>query len=502
MSGADGMKANAKEALTSRDSAESDAGAAGRVHLSRALYMPEYDFQPREEAPSAEVMIAATPRSGSTAFCLSLWRTGLLGAPLEYANFGVQDRIGRWARKSGEAWRYWDEIKRARTGPNGVFSYKFFIPNYLDLRRTAPELLPRISPSHVIYFTREDTLAQAISYSKAAKSGIWFGGATGTTPAVEFDPQHIRDCYFSILRQRQSWEQVFELTNATVLRVSYEEFLRDRRATAQRVARFVLGENATTAAIDIPDILIQRDEESVAWKERLKGVEDAWRAEQDVNTERRRREVRRSRSRQENMVRRPPGGSGLSWSPERQVIFHNRRVYAHDGSTDTEPSHDLAHVLIGMGSSLLWCPRGSDDEVRISEFNAVFLEHLLSTAYECVMCRSISLQEILPKALRHARWFVQEHYAPFPMATEEAYRQFCTGIDPATLADLSPYFFMQKDRERVGNHRRRVWEMRLKRRPPVELSERGHQFQAAVLAVLNSITARQVRLDVLAQIPA
>jgi hypothetical protein len=102
------------------------------------------------------------------------------------------------------------------------------------------------------------------------------------------------------------------------------------------------------------------------------------------------------------------------------VIFHRRRVYVHDGFTNTEPSHDLAHVLIGMGSSLLWCPRGSDDEVRISEFNAVFLEHLLSTAYECVMCRSISLQEILPKALRHARWFVQEHYAPFPMATEEA----------------------------------------------------------------------------------
>src|SRR5579859_1258482 len=142
------MKANAKEIPPGRGSAESDAGAAGRVHLSRTLYMPEYDFQPREQAPSAEVMIAATPRSGSTTFCLSLWRTGVLGAPLEYANSGVQDRIGRWSRKLGEAGRYWDEIKRVRTGPNGVFSYKFFIPNYLELRRAAPELLPRISPSH------------------------------------------------------------------------------------------------------------------------------------------------------------------------------------------------------------------------------------------------------------------------------------------------------------------------------------------------------------------
>jgi hypothetical protein len=101
---------------------------SSRMHVSRALYFRDFDFPKWIEPPArCELMIAATPRSGSSAFCLELWRTGVLGAPLEYANFGILEKIGRWMKRNGEMTEYWREVQSVRTGANGVFSYKFFI---------------------------------------------------------------------------------------------------------------------------------------------------------------------------------------------------------------------------------------------------------------------------------------------------------------------------------------------------------------------------------------
>jgi hypothetical protein len=94
-------------------------GSTG-VHVSTALYCEEYDFQSRLAPPATELMVAATPRSGSTAFCLELWRTGVLGAPLEYANFELLGRIQRWKTAHERVTQYWRELQGLRTSTNGV----------------------------------------------------------------------------------------------------------------------------------------------------------------------------------------------------------------------------------------------------------------------------------------------------------------------------------------------------------------------------------------------
>src|SRR6185437_1637932 len=190
-------------------------------------------------------------------------------------------------------------------------------------------------------------------------------------------------------------------------------------------------------------------------------------------------------------LRQAPTGTGFWWLPERQIMFHDGRIYTHDGPTETLPSHDLAHLLVAMSSNLPWCPSGSDAEVRISEFNAAVLENLLSYTYEHVTLRPIGLEAILPRTLRYACWFVEKHYAPFPVPLEDAFGRFCMGINVEVMTTLSHYFFMQKERERQSEGRDGAWEVRLTCEPRARLDPPIGQFQALIQSALQFMRARQ-----------
>jgi hypothetical protein len=201
-------------------------------------------------------------------------------------------------------------------------------------------------------------------------------------------------------------------------------------------------------------------------------------------------ELRKAKDRQESLLRRTPAGSGFSWVLDRQIMFHSRRIYVNDGPTDTMPSHDLAHLLVGMTSDLPWCPTGADAEVRVSEFNAAVLENLLSYAYEHIVCQSVRADAVLPKTLEYAQWFVERHYAPFPISFEEACRRFGLGINVDAIANLSHYFFTQKDSERRHAGHKGPWEMRLIHRPPTGLDRPVQEYQLLIRMTLQLMKTR------------
>lgn len=100
------------------------------AHLIGQLYSEAYDLLARKDRPKTRYMVASIPRSGSTYFCLQMWRQGVFGAPMEYINFPrlrrLIDRLG-----SGDVVRHWRRVQRVRTTPNGVFGYKSFVPDLL-----------------------------------------------------------------------------------------------------------------------------------------------------------------------------------------------------------------------------------------------------------------------------------------------------------------------------------------------------------------------------------
>ncbi len=238
------------------------------MHVSDLLYTSRFDFPSRRAWPTIQLMVATVPRSGSTAFCLELWRTGLLGAPLEYANLKMMNHDVRWKAALRRESDYWRLLQRARTGPNGVFSYKFFVQGYVEILKEKPKLLHRISPTHVIYLTREDKLAQAVSYSRAIRSGAWFANVPIRKPC-EYDGAHIRECLDALSVQEQSWEHVFDMTSANPLRVTYEGFLASPRSTVQAALEYVVPGSPPGDPLQIPPLEIQRDMISDDWKHRF-----------------------------------------------------------------------------------------------------------------------------------------------------------------------------------------------------------------------------------------
>jgi len=236
------------------------------MHTINRLYTAEFDFQEHESPPTKTLMLATIPRSGSTFFAECLWRTGKLGSPMEYAN--LPNRSEMFNRLGASDWcDYWDKVKRVRTSPNGVFSYKMFGRNLLEISREHRDLYWKIASTHVVYLTRDDVLGQAISYSRAIKSKAWFAGVKNAR-GVEYSGAHIAACIRSIHQQRAFWESAFTLADADVLRISYEDFLRNQDATLRRIVSFVGESYCADTELTIPMIEKQRDEISEEWRQR------------------------------------------------------------------------------------------------------------------------------------------------------------------------------------------------------------------------------------------
>jgi Family of unknown function (DUF6065) len=179
----------------------------------------------------------------------------------------------------------------------------------------------------------------------------------------------------------------------------------------------------------------------------------------------------------------------MNWTPERQSIRVGDREFSHDGPICTHPSHDLAHLLIAANGNLPWAPEGDKGTIKIAEYNAVFLEHLLNNAYNSIIQGQNRTQIAFELALRHARWFVEKHFAPFPLSAEEAYCQFCAYIDPDKIANLSNYFYEQKKAERAdADYMRKSWQIVFNSDTQPTIQEHnGIVFQALVQGLIGRL---------------
>ena len=180
---------------------------------------------------------------------------------------------------------------------------------------------------------------------------------------------------------------------------------------------------------------------------------------------------------------RPPVKLSMKWTPDRQSICRDELEFNHDGPTTTDPSHAIAHLLVAASGSLPWAPVGDRDAIKLAEYNAVFLEHLLTNTYNSVVSREPDSREAFSRTLTHARWFVEKHFAPFPILPEEAYCELCRHIDGETVIGLSYYFFEQKRAERADpEYKRKPWILDITSAAdyPVPVDQSGREFKLAV----------------------
>ncbi len=85
---------------------------------------------------------------------------------------------------------------------------------------------------------------------------------------LNYSYDHIVECKNLIRRQMEDWEYIFDLTKTNVVRVTYEQWLRDKEAVIVNVAAIVTG-SETMKRLAIPRTSIQRDNISRDWNRRL-----------------------------------------------------------------------------------------------------------------------------------------------------------------------------------------------------------------------------------------
>lgn len=230
------------------------------------LYRRDYDLPVVAEGARQTYMVASIPRSGSTYFVLRLWAAGAFGAPLEYVNMNTNRPVFNRV-PNATLDEYWSQLQRIRTGRNGVFGYKMFIPNYREVSQREDAFLKRIAPDHVVYFTREDKAAQAVSYARAIQTKRWFAIAKEVNePTYDFEFIHKQE--LSVIRQEAAWEQIFALTETAPLRVGYSEILNDEEGALDRIAAFMGVEYDRDRRIDIARLDRQSDSLNDEWIER------------------------------------------------------------------------------------------------------------------------------------------------------------------------------------------------------------------------------------------
>ena len=237
------------------------------------MYDSEWDFFTRHEPPTRRYILATMPRAGSTLCSIRLWQTGLLGAPLEYLNFGLArglfERLGypvaEIRKDAGRVAGYWRNLQCLRSSPNGVFGCKVFVTNLTYMANQVPDFLQCIRPTHVIYLTRADIVGQAISYSRAQRSSAWFGGARSVC-APEYDFEHVRSCLLSLCGQMAVWERLFKSWGVSPLRVYYEQVCTRPRWIVHAVAGHLDVALDAAAKMSMPLLVRQADRTSDAWR--------------------------------------------------------------------------------------------------------------------------------------------------------------------------------------------------------------------------------------------
>ena len=240
-------------------------------------YEGKFDFPARAQGPEIPYLLASAPRAGSTHFSHVLWRTGCLGAPLEYLNFEPLGPYGFAATSPSLQQQLWRSVLRRRCSPNGVFGLKAFSMQFEQLQQmnrplledVLATILPREGPRRIVYLRRHDRVAQAVSYARAALSGIWRKEqeAAGAAP-IEYSQEGLESAEQGIALQEGVWERMFDDLRIEPLRVWHEDVLADAEAAVREVADYVGVTIEPQAAVRVPEIEKQSRGDAQEWIER------------------------------------------------------------------------------------------------------------------------------------------------------------------------------------------------------------------------------------------
>ena len=172
-------------------------------------------------------IVASSYRSGSNYFCWELWRTGVLGAPVEFLNpyDALPVLMNRF--KAASPADYIAKLIERRSSKNGVFGLKTHSHHFEVFLKQYPQLLEALAPVTFIHISRRNTLAQAVSMAKALQTDFWTSRIESERPPLQYDRELIAKCLEEVEQQELKWPRWFEAHRIEPFRVVYEDLIAD-----------------------------------------------------------------------------------------------------------------------------------------------------------------------------------------------------------------------------------------------------------------------------------
>jgi LPS sulfotransferase NodH len=224
----------------------------------------QFEFDRRE--PVRSYVICSMQRSGTELLSHMLAGTMLAGVPHEYLRQDLMARLKEsWGIELETLDDYLRELTLRKTSPNGVFGLKALWNQYLMAvgeDRDPTELLPNAS---FVHLRREDRVRQAVSWTKALKTGSWLSVIPEERAEPEFDRAQIERIVRRIEEGEAGWERVFERYGITPFRLTYEELATDPAAKAREVLEFTGVELPADFDVQQPVLKRQADTLSDEW---------------------------------------------------------------------------------------------------------------------------------------------------------------------------------------------------------------------------------------------
>ena len=262
-----------------------------RERLAVALHLIER----RDRQPSSVVVVASTPRTGSTLLCRTLNRTGVVGELHEALNNRSLLRAARrWGAPKARPWslaahawrrrrmedfsdwypfsrrslrRYLFVVGRRRQTPNGVFAFKVHgLQFQKTLHRHGIDLHQWGVPVTWLRIRRRDRVAQAVSNARALQTTQFIHTQT-TRGAAKYDAELIADCLEQNTLGEAFWDEYLPANGITPIEVWYEDLAADPTGEFRRVLD-ALGH--PDAEVPVPATERQGDSLNREWIERFR----------------------------------------------------------------------------------------------------------------------------------------------------------------------------------------------------------------------------------------
>jgi LPS sulfotransferase NodH len=235
------------------------------------------DMSPENDFPATrcrfKYLICSTPRSGSWLLATGLASTSLAGRPAEYFTpvYAQAYRL-RVGDVTIVPTQYWQFLLDRRTSPNGVFGMKIHfdqMENYFPREQGQKRFLNQFE--RLIFLTRRDKLAQAVSFLRARKTGIYrlTEGMRADTEAERSLAYRFEDVAYAlalVATREARWRSLLADFSDRTFELDYEDLATDYVQSLGRVLVALGLPQAVSAIVPRPQVLQQRDELNAEWE--------------------------------------------------------------------------------------------------------------------------------------------------------------------------------------------------------------------------------------------